>query len=167
MLRPAPADPAVVAQVLRLANENPIWGYLRITGAMAAIGHALSHQTIKNLLEWHGIDPAPMRKRKTDWSDFIKSHADCLLTTDFFTTEVWTACRLVTYCVLFFIHVASRKVFLAGITEIRAIKTGKRAQTDIYYLREMFGPVCDALKITGKSKNDQTYVAPMMFLPHS
>ncbi len=111
-----PTDPAAVMQVLRLANENPAWGYRRITGALAAIGHGLSHQTVKNILEEHGIDPVPMRKRKTDWSDFIKSHADCLLATDFFTTEVWTACGLVTYYVLFFIHVASRKVYFGGIT---------------------------------------------------
>ncbi|MDP9175782.1 MAG: integrase core domain-containing protein, partial [Planctomycetota bacterium] len=59
---------------------------------------------------------APHRKGKTSWSDFIRSHTDCLLATDFFTTEVWTATGLVTYYCLFFIHVGSRKVYLAGIT---------------------------------------------------
>jgi putative transposase len=111
-----PTDPAVVELVLKLAKENPSWGYLRIAGAMAELGNEISHQTVKNILTEHGIDPAPRRKNTISWSDFIKSHADCLLATDFFTTEVWTALGLVTHYVLFFIHVQSRKVYFAGIT---------------------------------------------------
>jgi transposase InsO family protein len=111
-----PTDAAVVDLVLRMARENPTWGYRRITGALAALDHVLSHQTVKNILEEHGIDPAPNRKSKTSWPDFIRSHTDCLLATDFFTTEVWTAFGLVTYYCLFFIHVGSRKVYIAGIT---------------------------------------------------
>jgi putative transposase len=80
------------------------------------LGNEISHQTVKNILAEHGIDPAPRRKNITSWSDFIKSHTDCLLATDFFTTEVWTALGLVTHYVLFFIHIQSRKVHLAGIT---------------------------------------------------
>jgi len=111
-----PADEATVELVLRLARENPTWGYLRIAGAIDALGSSISHQTVKNILEEHGIDPAPDRKGKTNWPEFIKSHAECLLATDFFTTEVWTAFGLVTYYCLFFIHVGSRKVYIAGIT---------------------------------------------------
>jgi putative transposase len=111
-----PIDPAVVELVVKLAKENPTWGYLRIAGAMAELDHEVSHQTVRNILAHHGIDPAPRRKNTTSWSDFIKSHADCLLATDFFTTEVWTALGLVTHYVLFFIHIQSRKVYLAGIT---------------------------------------------------
>ena len=99
-----------------MAKDNPTWGYLRIAGAMAELGQKISHQTIKNILANHGIDPAPDRTGKTSWSDFIKAHTDCLLATDFFTTEVWTAFGLVTYYCLFFIHVGSRKVYLGGIT---------------------------------------------------
>jgi transposase InsO family protein len=111
-----PVDSAVVEQVTSLARDNPTWGYLRIAGAINALGSSISHQTVKNVLEDHGIDPSPKRKNTISWADFIKSHTDCLLATDFFTTEVWTALGLVTHYVLFFIHVQSRKVYLAGIT---------------------------------------------------
>jgi transposase InsO family protein len=113
--RPA-TDAAIVDLILRMARENPTWGYRRITGALIALDHVVSHQTVKNILEEHGFDPAPARMGKTSWSDFIRSHTDCLLAADFFTTEVWTAFGLVTYYCLFFIHVGSRKVFIAGIT---------------------------------------------------
>jgi putative transposase len=109
-------DSAVVEQIVTLARDNPTWGYLRIAGAISTLGSRISHQSVKNILVDHGIDPAPDRKGKTNWADFIKSHADCLLATDFFTTEVWTAFGLVTHYVLFFIHVQSRKVYLTGIT---------------------------------------------------
>ncbi|MDP9174560.1 MAG: integrase core domain-containing protein [Planctomycetota bacterium] len=111
-----PVAAAIVELVERLSRENPTWGYLRVAGALAELGETISHQSIKNILEEYGIDPAPSRERKTSWSDFIKSHTDCLLATDFFTTEVWTAFGLVTYYCLFFIHVGSRKVYAAGIT---------------------------------------------------
>jgi hypothetical protein len=111
-----PTAPEIVQNVLRMAMENPTWGYRRIAGAVIAVGSRISHQTVKNVLEDHGLDPAPQRKNKTGWSDFIKSHIDCLLATDFLTTEVWTAFGLVTYYTLFFIHVGSRKVYLGGIT---------------------------------------------------
>jgi hypothetical protein len=80
------------------------------------LGYDISHQTVANILEEHGIDPAPKRETKTSWADFIRSHTDSLLATDFFTTEVWTPLGLVTYYCLFFIHVASRKVYIGGIT---------------------------------------------------
>jgi putative transposase len=111
-----PTDDATVELVLRLARENAAWGYLRIAGAMAEAGQPISHQTLKNILMEHGVDPAPRRKNAVSWSEFIKSHTDCLLATDFFTTEVWTAFGLVTHYCLFFIHVGSRRVYVAGIT---------------------------------------------------
>jgi putative transposase len=76
---------------------------------------SISHQTVKNILEDHGVDPAPQRKSKTSWSDFIKSHTNSMLTADFLATEVWTAFGLVTFYVLFFVHVGTRKVYLGGI----------------------------------------------------
>ena len=111
---PVRAD--VAELVLRMAHENPTWGYRRIVGGLAALDHAISHQTVKNILAQHGVDPAPQRKGKTSWPDFLRSHTECLLATDFFTTEVWTAFGLVTYYTLFFIHIGSRKVYVAGIT---------------------------------------------------
>jgi Integrase core domain len=102
--------------VVRMAQENPSWGYDRIGGAMANLGHKLSDQTVGNILRRHDIPPAPRRKHTTSWKDFIRAHLDVLAGTDFFTVEVVTLKGLVTYYVLFFIHLESRKVCLAGMT---------------------------------------------------
>jgi hypothetical protein len=102
--------------VVRMAKENPSWGYDRIVGAMANLGHQLSDQTVGNILRRHDIPPAPKRKHTTSWKDFIRAHLDVLAGTDFFTVEVFTLKGLVTYYVLFFIQLESRKVCLAGVT---------------------------------------------------
>jgi putative transposase len=102
--------------VLQLARENRIWGYRRIVGALSNLGHEISHQTVANILKRHGLSPAPDREKKTTWRDFIRSHTEVLAAVDFFTAEVWTAGGLMTYYVLTFMRVASRKVCIAGIT---------------------------------------------------
>jgi putative transposase len=104
------------ALVVRMARENTGWGYDRIVGAMANPGHHLSDQTVGNILRRHGIAPAPQRSRTTSWKDFISAHKDVLAGADFFTVEVLTLRGLVTYYVLFFIHLESRRVSVAGIT---------------------------------------------------
>jgi transposase len=102
--------------VVQMAKENPTWGYDRIVGALANLGQRLSDQTVGNILRRHGIPPAPKRKHTTSWRDFIRAHMDVLVGTDFFTVEVRTLKGLVTYYVLFFIQLESRRVCLAGIT---------------------------------------------------
>jgi putative transposase len=102
--------------VVRMAQENRSWGYDRIVGALANIGYTISDQTVGNILKRHGIPPALERKTTTTWKEFIRTHMDVLVATDFFTTEVWTLGGLVTYYVLFFIHLGSRQVHIAGIT---------------------------------------------------
>jgi transposase InsO family protein len=109
-------DPELEGLVVRMAKENRSWGYDRIAGALHHVGYAISDQTVGNILKRHGISTAPERKKTTTWKEFIRVHMDVLLATDFFTAEVWTACGLVTYYVLFFIHLASRKVHVAGMT---------------------------------------------------
>jgi putative transposase len=109
-------DPELEALVVRMAQENRSWGYDRIAGALAHLGYAISDQTVGNILKRHGTPPAPERKRTTTWPEFIRTHMAVLVATDFFTAEVWTACGLVTYYVLFFIHLASQKVHVAGMT---------------------------------------------------
>jgi hypothetical protein len=84
-----------------MAQENHAWGYDRIVGALANLGHALSDQTVGNILKRHGIPPAPERKKTMPWREFIRIHMDLLMTTDFFT-EVGTWYRLVIYFLLFF-----------------------------------------------------------------
>jgi putative transposase len=102
--------------IIRMASENRDWGYDRIAGAMANLGYVISDQTVGNVLRRNGLPPAPERKRTTPWSVFIRTHLALLAGTDFFTAEVLTLRGLVTYYVLFFIHLESRRVDIAGIT---------------------------------------------------
>ena len=110
-------DDEIEQWVMRMAKENSDWGYDRIVGAMANPGYRLSDQTVGNILQRHGILPAPERKRTTTWADFIRVHMAVLAGTDFFSVEVLTLCGLVTYYVLFFIRLESRRVEVAGITQ--------------------------------------------------
>jgi transposase len=109
-------DPELEALVVRLAQENRSWGYDRIVGALAHLGYTISAQTVGNILKRHGIPPAPERKTTPTWKEFVRTHMDVLVATDFFTTEVWTWYGLVAYYVLFFMHLGSRKVHVAGMT---------------------------------------------------
>jgi transposase InsO family protein len=99
-----------------MAQENRSWGYDRIVGALANLGYSISAQTVGNILKRHGLPPAPERKTTTTWKEFIRTHMDLLVATDFFTVEVWSWGGLVTYYVLFFIHLGSRQVQVAGVT---------------------------------------------------
>jgi putative transposase len=80
------------------------------------LGYTISDQTVGNILKRHGILPAPERKKTTTWKEFIRTYMEMLVATDFFTAEVWATAGLVTYYVLFFIHLASRRVYVAGVT---------------------------------------------------
>ena len=71
------------------------------------LGYTVSDQTVGNVLKRHGRPPAPERKTTTTWKAFIRMHLDVLVATDFFTAEVWTLGGLVTYYVLFFLHLGS------------------------------------------------------------
>jgi len=104
------------ALIIRIAKENRSWGYDRIVGALTNLGYTISDQTVGNILSRHGLAPAPERKKTTTWKEFIQTHRDLLVATDFFTAEVWTACGLTTYYILFFIRLNTREIHVAGIT---------------------------------------------------
>ena len=108
--------PELEALVIRLARENRSWGYDRIAGALANLGHRISDQTVGNILRRHHIAPAPERSRTTTWKEFIRSHMDVLAGADFFTVEVLTWRGLITYYILFFMEIGTRRVWLGGIT---------------------------------------------------
>jgi len=118
--RQYPGRPSVSAEVealvVRMARENSGWGYDRIVGALANLGHHVSDQTVGNILRRHGIAPAPKRNQITTWKDFLAAHMNVLAGCDFFTVEVLTWRGLVTYYVLFFLHLETRRVSVAGIT---------------------------------------------------
>ena len=112
-----PLSTEIEAQILRFARENKNWGYERISGALENLGHRVSDTTIANVLRKHGLPPANERKKETTWREFVRNHMDVLVATDFFTTEVWSRFGLViTYYVLFLIHLGTRRVHIAGIT---------------------------------------------------
>jgi putative transposase len=119
--RRSPGRPRIrgelVALVVRMAKENRGWGYTRIQGAMANLGHKLGRGTIGRILKDHGIDPAPERGKGMPWSMFLKAHWKVLAASDFFTVEVWSWSGLVTYHVLFVMELATRRVCIAGITK--------------------------------------------------
>ena len=101
--------------VIRMAEENRSWGYTRIRGAMANLGHEIGRGTIAEILKQAGLEPAPERGKKGTWAEFLKTQWDVLGATDFFTVEVWSLGGLVRYHVLFVIRLSSRKVHIAGI----------------------------------------------------
>jgi putative transposase len=113
--RPRTKD-EIVALLLRMAQQNPSWGYTRIVGALRNLGHKVSRSTIANVLALNGIDPAPLRRKRTAWSTFLKAHWKLLVASDVFTVEVWRLQGLTTYYVLFFLELSTRLVKVAGIT---------------------------------------------------
>ncbi len=102
--------------IVRFATDNSSWGYTRIMGALENVGHVVGRTTIANVLKDNGIVPAPERGKRTKWRDFLSTHWDLFAATDFFSVEVWTRKGLVTYYVLFFIELSTRRVEIAGIT---------------------------------------------------
>ena len=100
--------------VVRMAEENPSWGYTRIQGALQNVGHRVGRSTIARILKAHGLPPVP--ERPTSWQTFLRAHWGAIAGADFFTTEVWTWRGLVTYYTLFVIDLASRRVQIVGST---------------------------------------------------
>ena len=100
--------------VVRMAEENPTWGYTRIQGALKNVGHRVGRSTIRRILKATGLPPVP--QRPTSWETFLKAHWGSIAAADFFTTEVWTWQGLVTYYTVFIIDLASRRVEILGST---------------------------------------------------
>ena len=105
----------IEALVVRMATENRTWGYTRMQGALANLHHRVSRGTIANILRRHGIEPAPDRQKRTTWQEFLRAHWDVLAAADFFTVEVWTGTGLTRFAVFFVMHLATRRVEIAGI----------------------------------------------------
>ena len=101
--------------VVRMACENRTWGYERIRGGLANVGHQLCKTTVKRILKAQGIEPAPERSKKSTWNEFLRNHWDSLAAADFFTVEVWTPFGLVRHAVFFVMELSTRRVEIAGI----------------------------------------------------
>ncbi len=108
-----PPTPAEVRElVVRLARENPSWGYRRIQGELVGLGIKLAASTVWTILKQAGIEPAP-RRLEASWSEFLRQQAASILECDFLTVDTLFLKR---FYVLFFIELATRRVHLAGIT---------------------------------------------------
>jgi len=100
------------ALVVRLAQENPAWGYRRIHGELVGLGIKLAASTVRSILKEAGIEPAPKRLEPS-WADFLRRQAASILECDFLTVDTLFLKR---FYVLFFVELANRRVRLAGIT---------------------------------------------------
>lgn len=107
-----PLGPELRAVILRLARENPGWGYRRIQGELTGLGLSVSASSIRNLLRRHQLGPAP-RRAGSRWREFLGAQAASMVACDFFTVDTVFLRRLY---VLFFIELQSRRVHLAGVT---------------------------------------------------
>jgi putative transposase len=108
-----PTTPAEVRElVVRMARENPGWGYRRIQGELVGLGIKLAAATVWTILKEAGIEPAP-RRLGMSWAAFLRQQAASILECDFLTVDTLFLKR---FYVLFFIELASRRVHLAGIT---------------------------------------------------
>jgi putative transposase len=102
----------VRALVLRLARENPEWGYRRIHGELAGLGVKVAASTAWEILKNAGIDPAPRRTGPT-WSQFLRSQAEAILACDFFTADLLDGTQAY---VLAVIEHATRRIRILGVT---------------------------------------------------
>jgi len=98
-----------------MATENRDWGYRRIQGALANLGHEVASGTIANILKEHGLEPVPERNRKTTGKEFLARPRAVIAAADFFTLEAWTPKGLTRFLVLFLIDLSSRKVEIGGV----------------------------------------------------
>jgi putative transposase len=170
----------IEALVVRMAEENRNWGYRRLEGALSNLGHELARSTIAQILERHGIEPAPERSRKTTWKEFLSRHWELIVAADFFTVEVWTRRGLQRFVVLFFIDLSTRKVEIAGVAQAangwmsqiarnltdseNGILTGKRYlihDRDPLFTAEFLNMIADAgvesVKLPSRSPNLNAY----------
>jgi transposase InsO family protein len=134
------------ALIIRMATENPTWGYTRIQGALKNLGHCVGRSTIARILRAEGIPPG--RQRPMKWQTFVQAHWPALVAADFFTTEVWTVRGLVTYYTAFILELHSRRIQVIGCTphpdEMFVIQSLRNASSETDgLLREGRILICD------------------------
>jgi hypothetical protein len=124
--------------VLRLARENPRWGYQRIAGELVALGVQIPPTSVRRILASAGLGPAG-RRGGLSWREFIRGQAQGMLACDFFTVDTITLRRIY---VLFFIELSTRRVHLVGLTENPdGAWTAQQARNFVFSLPERERPL--------------------------
>jgi putative transposase len=164
-----PLDLEVQQLIVRLAKENPRWGYQRIKGELQRLGVRVSATAIRTTLRRHGLDPAP-RRMATTWRAFLRRQAAGIVACDFFTADTVWLRRLY---VLFFIELDTRRVHLAGVTAHpnRAWVTqqarnlllvlGERGRSMRFLLRDRDAKFCRSFDDVFRSEGAQVLVTPV------
>lgn len=119
----APLDASVVRLIVRLARENPRWGYRRIVGELKGLGVAISATTVRTVLIEAGVSPAPERAGLS-WRAFLRQQAATTLACDFLTVETAFLQRIY---VLFFISLATRRIEESGCSSMTATRSSTAA----------------------------------------
>ncbi len=113
---PAPTKQRMIRDlVLRMADENPDWGYGRMYGELKKLGYQVHWQTVRRVMLDHGLLDDPDKPPKTTWKTFFQSHWESIAACDFFTVEAWGLKGLTRYLVFFVIDISTRRVQVAGI----------------------------------------------------
>ena len=151
------AEP-IAALVVRIAQENPTFGYTRIRDAVQNLGRSVSRTSVANVLAANGIDPAPERGERTPWATFLAAHWETLAAADFFTVEVLSAFGLVRCHVLVVMELCTRRVELVVVRQPSAawVKQTFRNTLDTFdgFLRDTTHLILDRNPLFTKDTRD-------------